>query len=255
LKLTKFNTNRFRAVNQILLPCFVTLILFLFSCGGTEAEDQKIDAEKADTLITETPEKKILTQEEKLDTTAQNILLIGDSQAYFLMKGLKRYTNLKKHKLTTVSWVSASIETFAVTDTLKHYLKTVSPSYVIVTLGTNQMRFKDTLQVKSNIDTLVAQLEGFKTIWIGPLRKGKPMGLNELFEEKVEKNCFFRSDSLIIPRKKGSWAHPSSKGSRTWTDSIASWIIKKSSYPIQLDLSKEESEYNFTKIVLKPLEL
>lgn len=187
-----------------------------------------------------------------LDTNAQNILLIGDSQAYFLMKGFTRYTNLNKHKLTAVSWVSATIDIFAKTDTLNYYLDSLKPSFVVITLGTNQLPFNDSIRIKNNLDQLQERLKLYKTVWVSPLKRKRSIGLNKIFKKEIDQFCLFLSDSLEIPRKSGDWAHPSSKGSEIWVDSIVSWIKNKSKYPIYFDINENKNTYNFSKIVLKP---
>ncbi len=186
-----------------------------------------------------------------IDTTAQNILLIGDSQAYFFMKGFKRYTSETGHILHTISWVSATIETFAQTDTLPYYLKTIKPTYVIITLGTNQLQFKNKAKIIKNINTIKEDLKDFKTIWVGPLKRKRNLGLNAIFDSVLTKRSFYNSSKLQIARKASDSAHPSSSGSRMWADSVANWIMYKSKYPVKLELNKT-GKYKFTKTILKP---
>ncbi len=190
-----------------------------------------------------------------IDTSVQNILLIGDSQAYFFMKGFKRYTNTNFHKLTTISWVSASIKTFAITDTITKYLKNIKPSYVIVLLGTNQLSFKDTDKMINDIKKIKTSLKNHKTVWVGPLKRKRSLGLNTIFEQTLNKDCFFRSDTLKISRKKGDWTHPSTIGSQIWADIVVKWIIKYSKYPINLEITTDETQYNYSKSVLKPYDI
>ena len=189
----------------------------------------------------------------KIDTTSQNILLIGDSMAYSLMFRVQNYCNYNHHNLNVVTWVSATTQTYAECDTLEYFVNLYHPTYILFVIGANEMFVRDAYERINNVDRIIPQTHGIPTIWIGPPNWKEDTGINNMLMSKFGPRQFFLSKKLTFTRIKGDVAHPDRPAGTMWMDSIASWIKTKSFFPIRLEKPVEDNpiHVDFVKLVVK----
>ncbi|RLD75283.1 MAG: hypothetical protein DRJ10_15575 [Bacteroidetes bacterium] len=190
----------------------------------------------------------------KVDTTAQNILLISDSMSNWLRYRLQDYCETNNHKLSTVTWVSGNTKWFAETDTLKYYINKYAASYVILVIGSNELFIRDIGEKRARfVDEIAEVLSDVKWVWIGPPNWKNDTGINQMLNEKLGEDRFFLSKNLKFNRQKDGM-HPTVKSCSMWVDSIASWITKTSRSRILLDYPLEKRQVlKPSALVLKPI--
>ncbi|MCR5454596.1 MAG: hypothetical protein K6F33_06385 [Bacteroidales bacterium] len=188
-----------------------------------------------------------------LDTSKQRILLIGDSMAYSLMFRAKNYCNFNGHDLFVVSYVAATSQTFAQCDTLEYYVNKFRPTYIIFVIGANEMFAYDGPQRGKYFDKIIPQTHGIKTVWIGPPNWKEDTGINDAMMDKFGHKQFFLSKNLHFTRVVGDVAHPDRKSGTMWMDSISSWIMRQSYFPIRMERPVEANpiHVDFVRLVVK----
>ena len=179
--------------------------------------------------------KQINNSIEISDTIKQRILLIGDSECGGLCFPLNDYCEQNGHKLLlTLAWNSATVFNFAFSDTINKIILKYKPSYLFIVLGLNEIYAKDLEKRKKAADQFAKKIGGIPYLWIGPANYTKDYGINKVFESAAEKDCFFLTNNMELPRGEDG-RHPSIKGYRLWMDSIAKWINKSAKYKIAME--------------------
>ncbi len=158
-----------------------------------------------------------------VDSTSQRILLLGESMVEGLSRPFADYCAANGHEYNSVCWYSSTTEHWAKTDTLKYFLDKYDPTYVMVTIGGNEMFVKDLDDRKAYIRKILSVIGDRKMVWIGTPFWKQDSGINELTRRLVGEGRFFDSSHLQIPRKKDG-AHPTTEASLQWMDSVAQWI-------------------------------
>ncbi len=195
------------------------------------------DTSVSDRDLIRKPENQVVR---KIDTSSQNILLIGDSMVGGLAYALQEYCDYNGHKFTAVAWESAQTKWFAKTDTLNFFIKKYHPNLVLILLGANEVYLSDNYEEKRGkyIDEIVSQLDSVPFLWIGPPNWNSDTALNSVICKHVGADRFFYSYkvSLNNPQFK-RWRdgiHPALSADRLWADSLSKWIMQKSRYPVKL---------------------
>ncbi len=223
------------------------LIVLLALCGGCKQKSamkavvsQHLKAQGRDTVP-------------RMDTTKQNILLIGDSMAYSMMFRVKNYCDFNGHDLNVVSFVSATTKTYAECDTLRYYINLFKPSYIIFVIGANELFAYNAQSRISYVNTVAEQMKGIKSVWIGPPNWAEDTGINNVMMKRFGNKKFFLSKNLTFTRIPGDVVHPDRASGTMWVDSVASWIMKKSYYPIRLNRPTQLNpvHVDFVKLVAK----
>ena len=179
--------------------------------------------------------KRLNNSIEFSDTIKHRILLIGDSECGGLCFPLNDYCEQNGHKLLlTLAWNSATVFNFAFSDTINKIILKYKPSYLFIVLGLNEIYAKDLEKRKKAADQFAKKIGGIPYLWIGPANYTKDYGINKVFESAAEKDCFFLTNNMELPRGEDG-RHPSIKGYRLWMDSIAKWINKSAKYKIAME--------------------
>lgn len=188
-----------------------------------------------------------------LDTAKQRILLIGDSMAYSLMFRAQNYCDFNGHDLFVVTYVAATSQTYAQSDTLEYYVDKYKPTFIIFVIGANEMFALDGPQRGKYFDRIIPQTHGIKTVWIGPPNWKEDTGINQAMMEKFGNKQFFLSKNLHYTRVQGDVAHPDRKSGSMWMDSIASWVMRDSYFPIRLNKPEQSNpvHVDFVRLVVK----
>lgn len=169
------------------------------------------------------------------DTTAQRILLIGDSMLEGLMLRLRDYAAYNGHDMKSVIWYSSSTLWYGTSDTLAYYIKQYKPTYVMLVLGANELFIGDIKNKRLKyVKRIVAQMDTVPYVWVGPPNWKDDTGINELILANVGEKRYFPSKDLSYDRASDG-AHPTRASARVWMDSVAQWVRSKSAYRIKLD--------------------
>ncbi len=190
-------------------------------------------------------------QSVRCDTASQRILLIGDSMAYSLMFRVKNYCDYNGHALNVVSWVGATSKTYAECDTLSYFIDKFDPTYIIFVIGANELFAYNGHGRDCFFDALVPQTRGIPTVWIGPPNWAEDTGINDVMMKRFGPRQFFLSKNLHFTRVAGDVAHPDRASGTMWMDSISTWIMRDSYFPIRLErpVGDNPIHVDFVKLV------
>ena len=177
----------------------------------------------------------------KTDSSKQTILLTGDSMSEGLMFPFIKYAKYNGHVLNTVIWYSSSTLWWSEKDSLAKLIKKYKPTFVIFTLGSNELFIRNIAEREANIQNIIKQAGNTKFIWIGPPNWKDDTGINDLLIKNLGKDRFFISKYLKFERAKDG-RHPSRKASVIWADTISNWVMKACKYPIVLEKPKLPQE-------------
>ncbi len=187
-----------------------------------------------------------------IDTSSQRILLIGDSMLEGLGPRLNDYCEENNHKLSQIIWYSSNTMWYGNSDTISYYIKKIKPTYIILVIGSGDVIADNVLaKRKPYVDEILNQIKGYNYVWVGPPNWRKDSGINELIENSVEDGTFFLSKDLTFERNKDG-VHPTRASAAKWMDVIASFIMKKSKYPIILKTPKNKAKKRSTLYLLSP---
>jgi hypothetical protein len=196
-----------------------------------------------------------LKDEKVLDTTSQRILMVGESMIEGLMFPFKKYATHNKHKLLTKIWYGSRFMDWAKDDTLKKIIEKFKPSYILVSIGSNELFVRNIEERDTFVKSIVQQLGDHKFIWIGPPIPRKDNGISKLITDNVGEDRYFVSKYMKFKRKRDG-VHPKPESSRVWADSIANWIMNESRYPILLNdpktITKDSTIAVKTSVAAKP---
>lgn len=259
--------EHFKAIMVLLLPLVLLLIYAMMGSHFT-IDVQKIDVASASqwfherdsaiiSTLTDAPVDTVATPEPSVatpDTTPQRILLIGDSMVERLGPHMARYAAANGHELTTVCWYSSSSKTWALSDTLQHFMRESRPTLVAITLGGNEQFVRDLPQRETYIKYLLDLVRNVPHIWICTPAWTKDTGYNDLALRLFGEKCFFDSRSLSIPRATDH-IHLSKIGAGIWMDSIATWMSSpRSLHPIKMDVPAADVRTSYKPYYLSPQE-
>ena len=177
-----------------------------------------------------------------VDTLPKTILFIGDSMLDGLYPRLAAYASHNGHKLYAVIWYSSTSEIWGRSGRLAGYIKRLSPDYVFICLGANELFVRDIATKRDKyVKTLIDEIGSIPYLWIGPPNWKPDTGINALIAKHAAKGNFFLSDGMTFERSKDG-AHPTKASSSQWMDSIVRWMPAHSPHPIRLDLPDKATD-------------
>lgn len=168
-----------------------------------------------------------------VDSLPKSILLFGDSMTLNLAYRLSKYARQNGHELHSVNWDSSNTKIWAETDTLSHYLNEYKPDYIFISLGSNEVYFKNPEKRMPYVKKILATIGDIPYVWIGPPNWNEDTKINDMLEATCAPGTFFRSQGMEFKRKKDN-IHPTRSSSALWMDSIMRWL-PKSAHPILAD--------------------
>lgn len=192
-------------------------------------KDEKAEADsilKADSV--RLAEKKKL-KEVKTDSLPQTIFIFGDSMTFNLALRLAQYARQNGHKIYSVNWDSSNTKLWATTDTLKYFLDDFKPTQVFISLGSNELYYKNPEVHGPYVKKIIETLDTIPYVWIGPPNWNGSSEFNEMLARICKPGSFFRSEGMTLKRKKDK-IHPTREASALWIDSIMRWV-SRSSHP------------------------
>lgn len=219
--------------------------------GATVSADKALDEPAEVTSVDSVA--ATAAQENAVDTTTQNVLLVGDSMNERLRQSVAAYCNANGHKLTSVVWYSSSTETWAKSKALQHYIRTIKPTHIFICLGGNELFVRDLDNRENYIRMIKQQCGKVPTIWIGPPNWKKDTGINALIEKHFGKRAYYPSLKLKLERASDKH-HVNQRGCDVWMDSIAAWMNRgQSIHPFRLEKPQPSKKNTAHKrLVLMP---
>ena len=185
------------------------------------------------TVAKDSSHKKFIEPPRVMDSTPQRILMVGESMIEGLMFPFRKYGKYNGHTVTAKIWYGSRLLDWGAKDTLKKLIAIYKPTYVIVSIGSNELFIRNIDEREPFVKNIVSQLGNTKFIWVGPPNPKKDNGINDLIMRNVGEDRFFVSKYMHFLRKRDG-VHPKAEQCYKWADSISDWIMAKSRYPILL---------------------
>lgn len=188
------------------------------------------------------------------DTTAQRILFFGDSMVEGLLLRMDGYAHANGYSLTNVIWYGSTTETWAETDTLRHFMSLTQPTFVMISIGGNEQFVKDLTRRETCIRQIVRQMGQTPFVWIGTPAWKEDTGINALTRQIVGDRRYFDSRGLDL--KRGSdHMHPTFGAASLWMDSVATWMESPATaHPIRMNRPTETTGKRHSRTyALQPL--
>lgn len=178
-------------------------------------------------------EEKAKPQENPVDTSSQVMLFIGDSMTQNLALRASAYARHNGHKIHTINWDSSGTRIWAQSDTLDGYIKRFNPTYIFISLGSNELYIRNLEPYRGYVKTILGKIGDIPYVWIGPPNWKPDEGINDMLMGETAPGTFFRSEGIELARKRDK-IHPTREASAIWFDSVARWM-PKSAHPIRLE--------------------
>ncbi|WP_299457690.1 hypothetical protein [uncultured Microscilla sp.] len=172
-----------------------------------------------------------------IDSSAQHVLLIGDSMADGLRHPFSLLAKQNGHKFTAVAKTSSSILAWQ-GKRMKALIEELKPTYVMVSLGSNELFTRQLEAYKKFVKRIVDQIGEVNFIWIGPPNWRKDNGLTGVLAEGVGEGRFFPSQDLVLKRA-GDGIHPRWKEYEKWANAISGWIMTESKQKILMKVPEK----------------
>lgn len=235
------------ALRQLLLILVVSFAVFYgigiskfeWSVGNFDFAKADVEFPQSELVAAALPSKKLIVPKPlpaqttqvvvaKQDSTPKKILLIGDSMAEGLMIRMMDYADASGHQLKTVSWYGSGTRQYGKSDTIRHFIQSYKPDFVIITLGTNEMKIPHIgKQHREYLQKILSQVAGVPFVWVGPPSWNQDTGISALIDSMVGSGRFFATSKLLLPRREDG-IHPTRPGFATWADSVSTWLRSQS---------------------------
>lgn len=184
----------------------------------------------------------------KTDSLPQSLFIFGDSMTFNLALRLAQYAKENGHEIHSVNWDSSNTKIWAQSDTLDYFIKEYRPTQIFISLGSNELYFKDPYSRAPYVKTILEKIDTIPYVWIGPPNWKEDTGINDMLEEICAPGSFFRSAGMEFKRKKDN-IHPTRESSALWVDSIMRWL-PKSSHPFIANMPPDSIKKSNPNIVL-----
>ncbi len=199
------------------------------------ASHRQVDAAEDDSIAADSVAVPSTQFPVPVDTAAQTILFIGDSMLEGLGPRLAAYAKENGHTLYNVVWYSSTTEVWGRSDKLAQYMRRIRPTYVIISLGANELFVSDIKNRRRGyVEKIIADIDTVPYLWIGPPNWKADTGINELIDECTPEGAFFVSNGMHFDRASDG-AHPTRASAALWMDSVARWMPAHCLHPIRME--------------------
>lgn len=180
-----------------------------------------------------------LPRRTQTDSLPKTILFFGDSMLEGLSPRLAAYCQASGHTLYTVIWYSSTSERWGTTDRLRDYIKRLSPDYIFICLGANELFVNNIIDKRTRyVKNILRDIGQIPYVWIGPPNWKQDTGVNRMILDNARPGTFFLSDGMHFERKKDG-AHPTAASARLWMDSVIRWMPEHCTHPILMKAPTE----------------
>lgn len=186
------------------------------------------------------------------DTTSHRILFFGDSMVEGLLRRMNCYAFANGHKMTNVVWYSSTTEIWAQTDTLHYFINKVKPTFVMISLGSNEQFIKNAAGRETCIRQILKELGNTPYVWIGVPAWRQDTGINDLTKRIVGEEHYFDSRGLTLQRGSDRM-HPTFHAASLWMDTIAVWMASPATaHPIRMNIPTDGRKHIYKTYALQP---
>ncbi len=165
----------------------------------------------------------------------ERILVLGDSMVEVLAADLQAYALENGHEIVPAIWYGSTTSAWANSAELGALVREIDPTMVVVVLGSSELTRRKIESRRPFVEALVRRAGKRKVVWIGPPNWRADTGINDLLEDVLGKDRFFRSEHLDLTRKKDG-IHPDAAGGKVWMDAIAAWLETESRFQTRMHL-------------------
>lgn len=181
-----------------------------------------------------------------IDTAHQVILLIGDSMLDGLGSRFVDYANQNGDEFHAVIWYGSNTMHWATTRDLEYHIKRVHPTFIIMSLGYNDLGYYNFTKRAEWIDIILKKFGKIPFVWIGPLpRRGiRDRRIVDIIRQKVGEKRFYDSSNTVCARIDGT--HPTLSSASRWVDEIARWMSTpgETAHPIRMDYPTQNVNFH-----------
>jgi hypothetical protein len=177
-----------------------------------------------------------------VDTTRLTVLLFGDSMIEWARFRIARWFREAGYDLCTVIWPSSNLIWWAKSDTLRYFMETLRPDYVLISLGGNELFIPGISRRRPYLEKILQDIGLTPHVWIGPPNWAEDTGINDLLRERMGPGCFFESKRLSFDRLEDG-AHPTPQSAYRWADSIAFYLRDSALVPVPLPKEPPRAPY------------
>ena len=175
-------------------------------------------------------------------SSGEKILLIGDSMNENLRIRLNDYCIKNGHEMHCVIWYGSTTKQFGTCDTLAHFIRKTGATYVLLTLGANELFIRNIAEKRTGyVKHIIEQMGNLPFVWIGPPNWKDDTGINDLILQHVGPGRYFESKKLSFERKKDG-AHPTKSSAFNWMNHIAEYLGNDALHPIAM--TPPDTNYN-----------
>ena len=201
---------------------------------------------------------KVKNEVPQMDSSAQKILLIGDSMLEQMRWAVRDYCEANNHELNTVMWYSSQSMWFGQYDTLTYYINKYKPTYIILILGANELFVGDIKTKRADyVKKIVADMGDTPFVWVGPPNWKKDTGINDLIMRYAHKGKYYPTLNISLNnptfKRYSDGAHPLPATAHYWMDELAKWIMEDSDFPILLDKPNQKGSMSSNTVIIQPL--
>ena len=156
----------------------------------------------------------------------QVVLLIGDSMCDGLGRRLADYAAENGFEFHCVVWYGSTSKSWATTRDLSYHINRVRPTFIIMSLGTNDMGYHDYSQREIWIQEILRQFGDTPYLWVGPLtwNRVKDRTIVDVIRRNTGERRFYDSTPVYCQRLDG--IHPTFAAAANWVDRIAGWMTR-----------------------------
>lgn len=181
-----------------------------------------------------------------VDTSHQVILLIGDSMLDGLGSRFVDYAAANGDEFHAVIWYGSNAKHWATTRDLEYSINRVHPTFIIMSLGTNDLGYYDFERRRGWINEIIKKFGNIPFVWIGPLpRRGfSDRRIVGIIRQEVGENRFYDSSDTYCARIDG--VHPTLPSAAKWVDDIAKWMSTPglTAHPITMDYPQRKVRFH-----------
>ena len=176
----------------------------------------------------------------------QVVLLVGDSMADGLGTRFNDYAVKNGFEFHSIVWYGSTTRDWAIAADLQYQIEKVRPTYIIISLGTNDLGYKDYSRRETAIQTILSRVGNIPYVWVGPLpwQKVKDRTIVNVIRDCTGEGRFFDSSSVIASRADG--IHPTRQGAALWVDKIVEGMGEPELNANPIEMDKPDFSTRFT---------
>lgn len=162
---------------------------------------------------------------------SQRILLIGDSMIEWLRLRLASWCREAGYALYVVIWPSSNLIWWGKSDTLRAFIEKYQPTYVLISLGSNELFVPAIEKRKPYVERLLQQVGDLPMVWIGPPAWREDMGIIAFLRRRMGAGRYFSSERIPMERLEDG-AHPTPAEAYRWADTLVGYLRDSALYPL-----------------------